>query len=74
MQRIAFNLGLTDRRDASWKTAESITASLRRFDAADPVKYDFAICHLGVSKACPSARNDDACGRCVMQPVCRHWT
>lgn len=72
--RIGRNLGLTERVDASWRTAEEITASLRAFDADDPVKYDFAICHLGVSRDCPSRRDDLCCERCVLRPVCRHWT
>ncbi|MFK7985710.1 MAG: TIGR02757 family protein [Sandaracinaceae bacterium] len=72
--RIGRNLRLTERTDASWRTAEEITASLRRFDASDPVKYDFAICHLGVSRDCPSRRDNDCCARCVLQPVCRHWS
>ncbi|MEM6959442.1 MAG: DUF2400 domain-containing protein, partial [Myxococcota bacterium] len=74
IQRIAHNLRLTERKDASWRTAEEITAALRRFDPHDPVKYDFALCHLGVSRACPSKRSDDACAACVLQPACRHWT
>lgn len=71
--RIAKNLRLTERNDASWKTAEDITATLRTFDAADPVKYDFAICHLGVSSACPSSRDPAKCASCVLKPACRHW-
>lgn len=71
--RIARNLRLTDRKDASWRTSEEITATLRRFDPIDPVKYDFAICHLGVSSACPSQRDATNCASCVLKPVCRHW-
>jgi hypothetical protein len=28
--------------------ALEITANLKRFDPADPVKYDFALCRLGM--------------------------
>ena len=73
IHRIAQNLGLTARRDASWRTAEEITASLRRFDPDDPVKYDFAICHLGVSRQCPSRRDEAKCGACVLRASCVHW-
>lgn len=73
VQRIAQNLGLTRRKDASWRTAEEITAALRRFDASDPVKYDFAICHLGVSRSCPSRRDPVKCGACVVRDACIHW-
>jgi uncharacterized protein (TIGR02757 family) len=46
--RIARTMRLTSRRQADWKMAEEITASLRAFDPNDPVKYDFAICHWGM--------------------------
>jgi uncharacterized protein (TIGR02757 family) len=72
VHRIARNLGLTTRNDASWRTAEEITARLRTFDPADPVKYDFAICHLGVSRACPSRRDPERCAPCSLRPVCIH--
>jgi uncharacterized protein (TIGR02757 family) len=74
VHRIARNLDLTRRKDASMKTAAEITSALRRFDPRDPVRYDFAICHLGVSRACPSRRDDEKCAQCVLRPVCRHWS
>lgn len=73
IQKIALNLGLTERKDASWRTAEEITAALRRYDSQDPVKYDFALCHLGVSRACPSRRDEIKCGACVLRPACTRW-
>jgi hypothetical protein len=30
--------------------AEEITQKLKLFDPDDPVKYDFAICHIGMRK------------------------
>lgn len=73
IHRISRNLGLTDRRSATWATAEEITAALREFDPDDPVKYDFALCHLGVSRECPSRPDPAKCERCVLQGVCRVW-
>lgn len=73
VHRIARNLGLTARKDGSWRTAEEITASLRALDPADPVKYDFALCHFGVSRQCPSRRDESKCATCVLRPVCTHW-
>ena len=72
--RISRNLGLTKRRTATWATAEEITATLRRFDSGDPVKYDFALCHLGVSRDCPSRRDLIKCEQCVLRDVCSVWT
>jgi uncharacterized protein (TIGR02757 family) len=45
-------LGLTRQTTPGWKMAAEITASLRRLDPADPIRYDFALCHLGMMKAC----------------------
>lgn len=73
VQRIARNLRLTERTDASWRTAAEITAALRKLDPSDPVKYDFALCHLGVSRQCPSRRDRDVCAGCTVRSVCRHW-
>ncbi len=53
LARMARVLGLTRRRDLSWKTAEEITGALRRLDPTDPTRYDFALCHFGMSGACP---------------------
>ena len=68
--RIARHLGLTRRRDLSWKTAEEITSSLRRVDALDPVRFDFAICHHGMSGACPPKPRLQTCSPCALNEVC----
>jgi uncharacterized protein (TIGR02757 family) len=70
VHRVARALGLTARVDASWRTAEEITASLRRIDPVDPVRYDFALCHLGMSGACPARRDPGRCGRCPLHGEC----
>lgn len=48
--RICKQLKLTTRKNVSWKMAEEITNQLKKFDPNDPVKYDFAICHIGMRK------------------------
>ena len=48
--RICKRLKLTTRKNVSWKMAEEITNQLKKFDPDDPVKYDFAICHIGMRK------------------------
>ncbi|MDY7225063.1 TIGR02757 family protein [Hyalangium rubrum] len=68
--RIARHLGLTKRTDLSWRTAEEVTASLRRLDAEDPVRYDFALCHYGMSGVCPAKPVVDHCARCVLLHAC----
>ncbi len=48
--RICKQLKLTKKKNVSWKMAEEITEKLKKFDSEDPVKYDFAICHIGMRK------------------------
>jgi uncharacterized protein (TIGR02757 family) len=48
--RICKSLKLTKRKNVSWQMAEEITRNLKKFDAEDPIKYDFAICHIGIRK------------------------
>jgi uncharacterized protein (TIGR02757 family) len=45
---IARRLGLLNRKQNDWRAVEELTARLRQFDAADPVKYDFALFGMGV--------------------------
>jgi uncharacterized protein (TIGR02757 family) len=50
--RLGRCLRLTRYTSPGWKMAAEITASLRKVDARDPVRYDFAICHVGMMNAC----------------------
>jgi uncharacterized protein (TIGR02757 family) len=70
VHRVARCLGLTRRKDASWRTAEEITAALRRVDPEDPVRFDFALCHLGMSGACPARRDPARCAVCPLVEAC----
>ena len=68
--RVGRCLGLTRYTSPGWKMALDITASLRALDAADPVKYDFAICHLGMMNGCGFSRPQrDA--QCPLRGACR---
>ncbi|MBI3353283.1 MAG: TIGR02757 family protein [Nitrospirae bacterium] len=68
--RICRHIGLTKRKSADWKMAKEITENLKIFDPDDPVKYDFAICHLGISGECPTAPSVDKCGKCNLSDIC----
>jgi uncharacterized protein (TIGR02757 family) len=46
--RVARRLGLLSRTQNDWQAAMELTHHLRTLDAADPVKYDFALFGLGV--------------------------
>jgi uncharacterized protein (TIGR02757 family) len=68
--RVGRCLRLTTYTSPGWRMARDITASLRRLDADDPVKYDFAVCHLGMMNACGFSRpQGDA--HCPLRGVCR---
>ena len=66
IHRIARRLGLTRRATADWKAAREITDALSRFDPEDPVRFDYALCRIGILDICtprvglcrcPSARS-----------------
>ena len=46
---ISRKLNLIQRKQNDWKTVEELDLAIRKFDPADPAKYDFALFGLGVS-------------------------
>lgn len=69
--RICRYVGLTRRQALDWRTAEEVTWNLRAVDPDDPVKFDFALCHLGIAGDCLHRRDAIRCGRCDLAPACR---
>ena len=47
---VARELGLLTRKQNDWKAVEELDSQLRLFDERDPVKYDFALFGMGVSR------------------------
>ena len=68
--RLGQCLELTGYRSPGWKMASDITASLRLLDPADPVRYDFALCHVGMRDQCGFNR-PSADARCPLRGWCR---
>jgi uncharacterized protein (TIGR02757 family) len=74
--RVGRCLGLTKYTSPGWPMARDITASLRRLDPADPIKYDFSLCHIGMMKACGFGRarggSDEVArdGQCPLRGLC----
>jgi uncharacterized protein (TIGR02757 family) len=68
--RVGQCLRLTRYVSPGWAMAQDITASLRKLDPGDPVKYDFSICHLGMMNACGFARSQGD-SQCPLRGVCR---
>jgi uncharacterized protein (TIGR02757 family) len=68
--RLGQCLRLTRYTSPGWRMAADITASLRRLDAEDPVRFDFSLCHLGMRNACGfGRRRGDA--QCPLKGLCR---
>lgn len=68
--RVGQCLRLTRYTSPGWRMAADITASLRKFDANDPVKYDFSLCHLGMSDQCGfNRRHGDL--QCPLRGFCK---
>ena len=68
--RLGKCLRLTAHATPGWRMAQQITSSLRAIDPGDPVKYDFALCHLGMMGACGFSRAQ-ADQQCPLRGACR---
>ena len=68
--RVGRCLGLTPYASPGWRMAASITSALRRIDPADPVRYDFALCHLGMGRRC-GFNEPEGDSRCPLRGACR---
>jgi uncharacterized protein (TIGR02757 family) len=69
IQRICGFLGFSSRKQADWRMAREITARLRELDPEDPVKYDFSLCHLGISEGC-DGKDLLKCVNCPITGIC----
>ena len=69
--RISRFLGLSKRATADWRMAEEVTRGLARLQPDDPVRFDFALAHLGISGGCKGYRHATICPACPVTSVCR---
>jgi uncharacterized protein (TIGR02757 family) len=68
--RVGRCLRLTRYVSPGWKMAADITASLRRLDPDDPVRFDFSLCHVGMMNACGFGRAQGD-RQCPLKGLCR---
>lgn len=68
--RICSLIGLTQRKSPGWPMALEITENLRKLDPDDPIKYDFAICRLGILDKCPANSLPHKCAACEIKTIC----
>ena len=69
VHRISKQIGLCGRRSQDALAALEITEALRALDPADPLKYDFALAHLGILGDCTGERRQKCC-ECPLDTVC----
>jgi uncharacterized protein (TIGR02757 family) len=67
---VARRLQLTRRRTADGTAARQITRRLARFDSADPVRFDYALCRIGIFGICRTDLRHSRCGECVAVEAC----
>jgi uncharacterized protein (TIGR02757 family) len=68
--RLGRCLRLTRYRSPGWRMASEITASLRRLNPDDPIRFDFALCHVGMMNACGFGRAQGD-SQCPLRGLCR---
>jgi uncharacterized protein (TIGR02757 family) len=69
VHRISRLIGLCSRRSQDAKAAAEITDALKTLDPKDPLKYDFAIAHMGILGDC-AGRRGRGCKECDLGAVC----
>jgi uncharacterized protein (TIGR02757 family) len=57
-------------RMATMKSAVKATDALRQCAPDDPLRYDFALAHLGISKDCKGHFVEDVCNVCPLGGLC----
>jgi len=70
VHRIARRLGLTRRRSADWRAARQITDAFARFAPDDPVRFDYALCRIGILDICQPKTALSLCHDCPVQSAC----
>ncbi len=68
--RVGKCLQFTRRVSPGWKMAADITAALRQADDVDPVRYDFALCHLSMMGSC-GWQTSQGSSQCPLRDVCK---
>lgn len=69
--RVSRFIGLSQRKTPDGRMALEITEALRQWDAADPLRFDFALSHLGILGDCPGVRKQPGCKPCPLFRFCR---
>jgi uncharacterized protein (TIGR02757 family) len=68
--RTARLIGLSSRATPDGRMAMEITEALRSIDPSDPLRFDFALSHLGILGDCPGDPSLPRCGSCALVSLC----
>jgi uncharacterized protein (TIGR02757 family) len=68
--RVGRCLRLTAYTSPGWRMAADITRSLRGLNPADPVRFDFSLCHIGMMNACGYGKKQGDT-QCPLRGACR---
>ena len=70
VHRLSGFLGLLTRTAVDDKAVVELTQALQKLRPDDPVGYDFALSHLGISGACLGHYDPKICPKCPLYAVC----
>jgi uncharacterized protein (TIGR02757 family) len=70
MGRLSKISGLHNRKTMNLKAAIEITAGFAQICPADPIKYDFSLCRIGILENCTGKKNN-YCQYCELAKLCR---
>lgn len=70
IEQIVRHLGWSTRKTIDIKFVRQVSEGLRKLDSADPMRYDFALCHMGISGDCLHRWEPEVCGACPLRAYC----
>lgn len=70
IEQIVRHLGWTERATINLRFVQEVSAQLRMLDSEDPMRYDFALCHMGISGDCLHRWEPDVCMKCPLRAFC----
>lgn len=70
IEQLVRHLGWSDRASADLIFVRQATDQLRLLDPVDPLRYDFALCHMGISGDCAHHWDPAICMACPLRPFC----
>lgn len=67
-------IGLSKRKTLDIEFSKEVSFELRKLNKEDPVRYDFSLCHIGISKGCTPKKGASPCTSCSVAPICQNYS